>query len=137
MRIVTVDLLRLMTYINGTVEQKSVAFTGESMASCQLAVFCDADLASDHEDSKSKSGIWIAVIGQYTYWPLIAIRKRQGATSYSTSEAELIAVELAIRQEAIPLVMLWAKCQCCSAEGNLRQMSVNAFRTRTTMPRSE
>ncbi len=95
-------LLRLTMYINNTVEQKAIAFTGESMDSCQLAVFCDADLASDHEDSKSTSGIWIAIVGEYTYGPLVAFSKRQGATSHSTSEAELIAVELAVRQEAIP-----------------------------------
>ncbi len=40
-------LLKLMMYINCTVDHMAEAFTGESMNSCQLAVCCDSDLASD------------------------------------------------------------------------------------------
>ncbi len=130
-------LLRLTMYINCTVDDKAEAFAGEGMDSCQLAVCCDADLASDHEGSKSASGIWIAILGEFTYWPLVAISKRQGATSHSTSEAELIAIELAVRQEAIPLMMLWDQVSVLFRGGKPLPNMSNVLFSKTIMPRFE
>ena len=50
-----VALHRLVCYINSSLDIRMQGFIGDTIAECQLWLFCDADWAGEH-DSKSTSG---------------------------------------------------------------------------------
>ena len=48
-----------------------------------------------------------ALIGPRTFIPITWMCKKQGAVSHSSSEAEIIALEIVVRMEVIPALTLW------------------------------
>ena len=70
-------------------------------------MFVDASFAGDLADSKSTSGAIVVLVGPNTWVPITWLCKKQGAVSHSSSEAEIIALEAALRAEGIPALMLW------------------------------
>ncbi len=98
-----------MCYVYRTVDKKMRGYVGDDIKDCRLCVLSDSDLAGDHDDSKSTTGAFIALVRPRTYFPLTAISKRQGATSHSTTEAEMIAAEMAVRKESI---LCLCRCVC-------------------------
>ena len=69
--------------------------------------FCDASCAGDLKDSKSTSGVLLCLVSAHTFCPITWLCKKQGATSHSSTEAELIAVEAGLRLEGLPAMTLW------------------------------
>jgi hypothetical protein len=51
--------------------------------------------------------MYLCLVGPRTFVPLTWLCKKQSAVSHSSSEAEVIALDAAIRMEAIPAIMLW------------------------------
>ena len=70
-------------------------------------VFADASFAGDSRDYKGTSGLYIVLMGPNTFVPVTWFCKKQGAVSHSSSEAELIALDAALRMEGIPVLMFW------------------------------
>ena len=49
----------------------------------------------------------VVLVGPQTWVPLTWLVKKQSATSHSSTEAEIVALEAAIRMEGLPLLSLW------------------------------
>ncbi len=101
-------LHRLMCYINCSLELKLHGWIGDPPAELTLTLYADADFAGDNETMRSTSGVFLALTGKNTFWPLTAISKRQSCVSHSTPEAEIVAADLAIRTEGLPALDLWS-----------------------------
>jgi hypothetical protein len=100
-------LHRLMQYISATANLTQIAFIGDEFKDCELALFVDADWASDRLDHKSTTGGYLVLLGPNTFFPLAPLCKKQGATSLSTPEAESIAFTIALRELILPNMDLW------------------------------
>jgi hypothetical protein len=83
------------------------SFVGDELSACKLLLFCDAGFAGDLVDSKSTGGAILCLVGPNTFCPLTWICKKQGAVSHSSSEAEIIAMDAAMRLEGLPALCLW------------------------------
>ena len=70
-------------------------------------VYVDASFADCVRTNKSTSGCLIALAGPNTFVPIAAICKKQTCVSHSSTESEIIAAELGLRTEALPLLTLW------------------------------
>ncbi len=70
-------------------------------------MFSDADFAGDKELQRSTSGVFLALYGPHSFFPLSAQSKKQTATSHSTVEAEIIAADHAIRTAGLPALPVW------------------------------
>ena len=101
-------LHRLVSYINASKGMRQVGFIGDTADKLSLALYADSDLAGDRRDCKSTSGIFLVLVGPHTFYPLGAISKKQTATSHSSPEAELVALNQAIKDEGIPALDLWS-----------------------------
>ena len=100
-------LHRLMCYINTTKDHIQACYVGDEAKDIQICMFVDASFAGDLNDSKSTTGACLYLIGPNTCVPITWICKKQGATSHSSTEAEVIAMETAMRIEGIPILTLW------------------------------
>ena len=49
----------------------------------------------------------MALVGPSTFAPLGAVSKTQSAVSHSSTEAEVIALDYAIRTEGLPAMVFW------------------------------
>ena len=56
---------------------------------------------------KLTSGVFLASVGRRSYFPLSGISKKQSSVSHSTPEAEIVAMDLAVRAEGIPALTIW------------------------------
>ena len=100
-------LRRLICYIKCTLNWEQMCFIGNKPEECWLALFCDASFAGDLEDSKSTIGAYLCICGDRTYVPITWLCKKQTAVSHSSAEAEIVALDAALRTEGIPAIMLW------------------------------
>ena len=100
-------LHRLMSYIHHTRDNVMLSFVGDRACDCKLMLFCDASFAGDLTDSKSTSGSILCLVGPNTFAPLTWMCKKQGAVSHSSTEAEVISMDAAVRLDGLPLLMLW------------------------------
>ena len=101
-------LHRLMCYINSTLEQKLYGWVGDLAESMSLHLFVDADLAGDQPSSRSTSGVFFAISGPRTRWPLTGQSKKQTCVSHSTPEAEIVAYDFGLRTIGLPATLLWS-----------------------------
>ena len=101
-----IALHRLVAYINCSKDQFLEGFIGDDFKDCQLWLFADADHAGEH-DSKSTTGSAIILVGPNTYYPLNAFSKKQSVISISSTEAEVVAANHALRAEGIPKLALF------------------------------
>ena len=101
-----IALHRLVAYINCSKDQFLEGFIGDDFKDCQLWLFADADHAGEH-DSKSTTGSAIILVGPNTYYPLNAFSKKQSVISISSTEAEVVAANHALRAEGIPMLALF------------------------------
>ena len=56
---------------------------------------------------KSTSGAFLVLQGPHTFYPLGAVSKKQTAQSHSSPEAELVALDMAVKELGIPALDLW------------------------------
>ena len=64
-------------------------------------------VAADKSTSKSVSRVFCAMCGPTTFFPSCALSEKQGAVSHSTAESEMVAADLGLRTEALPLMTLF------------------------------
>ena len=100
-------LHQLVCYIQSTLKYRLTGVIGDKLKDVSLELFSDADFAGDKADSKSTSGVFLALKGPNTFFPLSACSKKQSCVSHSTPEAELVAANLAVRTEGLPALDLW------------------------------
>jgi len=100
-------LHRLMCYIKFNANVHLACYVGDKPSQCKLVLFADASFAGDLKDSRSTSGGILCLMGPNTYVPLQWICKKQGAISHSSTEAEIIALELGLRTEGIRALDFW------------------------------
>ena len=100
-------LHRLISYVNTTKDSLFLeGFIGDDFENCQLWLFADADWGGE-KDSKSTSGCSMVLAGPNTYYPLNAFSKKQTVISTSSTEAEVVSANHAIRAEGIPTLALF------------------------------
>ena len=78
---------------------------GDSFEDCQLWLFADADHAGEY-DSKSTSGCAMFLVGPNTYFPLNAFSRKQTVVGNTSTEAEVMSANHALRAEGIPMLAL-------------------------------
>ena len=100
-------LKRLICYINSSAADCLYNYMGDPADKCKLVLFCDASFAGDLRDSKSTGGGILTLMGPSTFVVLSWVCKKQGAVSHSSSEAEIIAMDAAVRMEGLPAIHLW------------------------------
>ena len=96
-----------MAYIHHTKHYVLEGAVGDDLTECALLLYTDADFAGSLRDSKSTTGIYMAMVGPNTFHPLGAISKTQSAVSHSSTEAEVIALDYALRVEGLPAMSFW------------------------------
>ena len=96
-----------MCYMNTTTDYSLNSFCGDVASDLHLMVYCDADFAGDVRASKSTSGGYIALAGPNSFMPISAICCKQTCASHSSTESEIISLEHALRNEALPVLSLW------------------------------
>ena len=80
---------------------------GDNPEDCYLMLFCDASFAGDLRDSKSTSGSVLCLVGPRTFCPITWMCKKQGAVSHSSTESEIIALDMGLRLDGLPSLTLW------------------------------
>ena len=87
-------LYRLMSYLWTTKDFKLRGKISDRQQDLKVVLYTDVDHASAIEDAKSSSGSLLCLEGPHSFWPLSWRSKRQGAgaTSRSTTEAEVISL---------------------------------------------
>ena len=79
---------------------------GDRFSKCQLWLFADADFAGGF-DNTSTTVSFMALVGPNTYWPINAFSKKQTATAMSSTEAEVVAANHAVRAQGLPSLSLF------------------------------
>ena len=100
-------LHRLMAYIQHTKDYVLQSAIGDKLHDCAIMLYTDADFAGNLRDSKSTTGVYMALVGPHTFAPFGAISKSQSAVSHSSTEAEVIALDHGIRVEGLPAQEFW------------------------------
>ena len=100
-------LNRLISYIHHTSEYKQYCHVGNTAKQCRLGLFQDSDFAGDLEDSKSTSGGTLCVFGSHTFVPISWMCKKQIAVSHSSTESEIISLDVGLRSDGLPAIELW------------------------------
>ena len=70
-------------------------------------IFTDASFADCVGTSKSTTGVFAAMVGPNTFFPLNAVCKKQTVVSHSSTEREIVALDTALRTEGLPLLPFW------------------------------
>ncbi len=96
-----------MSYLNTTIDYSLEAFAGDDPEDCVVLEYCDASFADDIRESKSTSGCYLAIVRPNTFVPVTSFSKRQGAVSHSSTEAEIISLEEAVRSEGLSALTFW------------------------------
>ena len=100
-------LHRLVCYINSSLETALYAWVGDEPKDLELVCYTDADLASDKNDSKSTTGVFLCLVGPKSFVPLSAVSKKQTSVSKSTPEAEIVALDHGLCKEGLPALKIW------------------------------
>ena len=102
-------LFRIIKYMNGSTAWRQIGFIGDSADELQLALFSDADFAGDKATLRSTSGVFLALYGPHSFFPLSSQSKKQTVVSHSTAEAEIVAADHAVRTSGLPALPLWER----------------------------
>ena len=103
------QLCHLYSYLANTVKTALVATVDRrDMGNLRLEAYPDADLCGTFDTTKSTSGGFLALVGEYgTFFQLDWFSKKQTATSHSTTEAEMVAMSKMLREVLVPQMELW------------------------------
>ena len=80
---------------------------GNIAKQCRLGLFQDSDFAGDLEDSKSTSGGTLCIFGSHTFVPIRWMCKKQTAVSHSSTESEIISLDIGLRLDRLLALELW------------------------------
>ena len=81
------------------------AWAGESVEGMTLDVYSDADYAGCAEAQRSTTGSIVLLRRPDMSVPISFASKKQGCVSRSTVEAEIVAMDMTIRNVVLPLLM--------------------------------
>ena len=81
-------LFRIIKYINGAASWRQIGSVGDKPEHLQLGLFSDAGFAGDSADMWTTPGVFLALYGPHSFFPLSAQSKKQAVVSHSTVEAE-------------------------------------------------
>ena len=80
---------------------------GDPMEDLRLHLYCDADFAGCNTTNRCTAGVFLAIEGPHTWFPVGAGAKKLYITCNSTTEAELCAGSHGLRQVGLPGSILW------------------------------
>ena len=100
-------LNRFISYIHHTCGYRHYCHVGNTAKQCRLGLFQDSDFAGDLEDSKSTSGATLCVFGSHTFVPIEWTCKKQTAVSHSSTESEIISLDIGLRLDGLLALELW------------------------------
>ena len=66
-----------MSNLHSTKHMLSRGYVGNTVEECHIGLFCDADYVGDTSDSKSVTGVLVAIVGPFTFMPIAFRSKRQ------------------------------------------------------------
>ena len=73
----------------------------------QIGTVSGSDVAGDLEDSKSSSRGTPCIFGSHTFVPISWMCKKQTSVSYSSTESEIISLDIGLRLDGLPVLELW------------------------------
>ena len=85
----------------------NIVMWGNTARQCRLGLFQDSDFAGDLEDSKSTSGGTLCIFGSHTFVPISWMCKKQTAVSHSSTESEIMSLDIGLRLDGLPALELW------------------------------
>ena len=100
-------LHRAMTYLHHRTGDALVGFIADPPELLHIALFADADFAGDCSDYHSTSGVFVAVVGPQSFFPLGWGSRKHRVASHSSTEVEIVAADSALVVEGIPALDLW------------------------------
>ena len=100
-------LNRLISYIHHTCEYKQYCHVGNTAKQYRLGLFQDSDSAGDFEDSNSTSGGTLCIFGSHTFVPTSWMCKKQTSVSHSSTESEIISLDVGLRFDGLLALELW------------------------------
>ena len=74
---------------------------------CRLGLYQDSDFAVDFEDSKSTSGGTLCIWRSRTFVPKSRMCKKQTSVTHSSTESEVISLDVGLRMDGVLAVDLW------------------------------
>merc|ERR1712020_7589 len=96
-----------MSYIEYSVHWKSIGWVGDPIQLLSPHLYADADLAGCPITERSTSGLFMAVRGPNSCFPIAFGCKRQGSCANCTAEAELTSMNYALRHCGLPSPLIW------------------------------
>ena len=100
-------MFRVIQFLVHARDWRHIGFIGDDFKDLRVGTFTDSDFAGDRADMKSTSGVFLALYGTHSFFPLGSASKKQGCVSHSSVEAELVACNFGIRTVGIPAIDLW------------------------------
>ena len=100
-------LHRLMSYIAHHTHLRLTGWIGDPAKDLRPHLYCDADLAGCATTQRSTSGVYHGIVGPNSSFPVAVVCKRQTCVSHSTPEAEITAMDHAIRTVGLPAMDVW------------------------------
>ena len=100
-------LLRLVSYIQSTLEYRLKGWIGDSPEHLEQHYYSDADFAGCVQTQRSTTGAFGMIWGPNSCFPIAMLSKRQSCVSHSTPEAELVAMDTTLRVVAMPAHVMW------------------------------
>ena len=100
-------LHRLICYLKQTRDHCLHGWIGDTADKLCIMLFSDASFADCTSTSKSTTGIFAALVGPNTFFPLNAVCKKQTVVSHSSTESEIVALDSSLRLEGLPLLSFW------------------------------
>ena len=81
--------------------------TNNTAKQCRLGLFQDSDIAGDLEDSKTTSGGTLCSLRSHTFVPRSWMCKKQTAVSHSSTESEIISLDIGLRLDGLLALEFW------------------------------
>ena len=83
-----------------------IGWVGDEICDIHPHLFSDSDFAGSEGTQRSTSGVHLCLRGPRTSFPLSGQSKKQGCTSQSTTESEIVAAALALRPASLPILTI-------------------------------
>ena len=86
-----------------------MGYVGYQPADLRPHLYADADHAGCPETQRSTTGVLHSIKGRHTSFPIAVVSKRQKCVSKSTHEAEIAALDHALRTVGLPSLQVWER----------------------------
>ena len=92
-------LYKLICYVNTTKNSVFIqGYIGDNVEKLEIRCYTDADLAGDKLTKKSTTGIFLALVGPNSWFPMVGISTKQTAVSHASTESELVGADHGVRK---------------------------------------